>query len=225
MGGGGYGTGGYAPGCGSVCHGAPESPAPPPDTTGQTATDAPGVGAHQAHLGASSWRGPIACRECHLIPRMAGPDPCVPTHYNGGSDLDWGPLARFGYYDPGALSCSGTYCHGGTLLPDPVGESTNRVPEWVVVDGSQAACGEACHALPPGETHSEDSDCESCHGEVIASFNADDPAASVWADADLHIDGIAQSDEGGAAGTGGSGGAGGSAGGAGGAAAGAGGNG
>ncbi|MBI4705046.1 MAG: hypothetical protein HY744_28400 [Deltaproteobacteria bacterium] len=200
------GTGG-AVGCGGAaeggacatpcwgCHGTEQSFAPPPDTDGNVGTTYRGVGAHQSHLAASSWHLQVPCTECHLVPAKPVWDPQVPTHQNGIVDLSWGPVAMGGIFDGQTLTCSYTYCHGTTLGPDPDGKSSIRTPQWTAVDGSQKACGAACHSLPPGGTHDPSPKCEDCHGEVIAAFAPDDPAASAWANAALHVNGKGESQE------------------------------
>jgi hypothetical protein len=104
-------------------------------------------------------------------------------------NFEWGPVAVGGIYDATAQTCSYTRCHGTTLPPDQLGETSVRKPEWTLVDGSQSACGKACHTLPPGGTHESSTDCASCHPRVIAAFDPLDPEATIWADPDLHING------------------------------------
>ncbi len=170
-----------------VCHGdeSRDDPAPPYDLEMHTDTQFPGVGAHQSHLQPATWRHDITCDECHPVP-----NPYAPTHHNNQVDFAWGPIAKQGTFDKTTLQCSGSYCHGGTLTAaDPVGVTSNKTPTWNVVDGSQEACGVACHAVPPGGKHPGDSACQNCHGEVIASF---DPATqkATWKNKNLHIDGL-----------------------------------
>ncbi len=184
------GRGGSEPGHCSQCHGNTDNAAPPQDVLGRVDTGLPGVGAHQAHLAASSWHGPVACEQCHIVPTQPTWDPAVPTHMNGIYDIQWGPLAQQGSYDPVALNCSDSYCHGGTLGPDKAGSSSNRTPVWTRLDGSQDACGGACHTLPPGGNHTDSDRCELCHGEVIANFDSINPQASIWSNAHHHINGV-----------------------------------
>ena len=192
-GGAGGGTGGSTGADCNDCHGSDVNPAPPADLGDNTDPTFPGVGAHQSHLGVSSWHHEVTCAECHVVPVLPSFDPNVPTHMNGDDDLVWGPIALQGTYDPAAYDCTGSYCHGATLVGDPTGQpATNRVPQWTTVNGTQAACGSACHSLPPGEGHPQQTSCEKCHAPVVATFDAGDPASSVWADASLHIDGQVQ---------------------------------
>ncbi len=172
----------------STCHGSSGNPAPPMDVSTNIDTSAPGVGAHQSHLGPSSWHHEIQCNECHVVPSKPY-DPAVPTHMNGADDVIWGPLAQQGTFDKTALTCSSTYCHGGTLDPDLAGTTSNRNPQWITVDGSQAQCGTSCHTLPPGGGHPAATTCEACHNQVISVFTPGNPPTVVWTDPTKHIDG------------------------------------
>lgn len=171
------------------CHGSANSFAPPVDVSGNSATTARGVGAHQKHLGKSAWHGEIACAECHVVPPQPAFDPAVPTHMNGTDDVKFGALSGKATYDSSALTCSGVYCHGATLAADVTGTSSQRRPLWTKVDGSQSACGTACHTLPPGGEHPANSACANCHGDVVASFTAGNPPQVTWKNPALHING------------------------------------
>jgi predicted CxxxxCH...CXXCH cytochrome family protein len=173
-----------------LCHGS-VNPAPPKPfpVGGGNATTNRLVGAHQSHLGPSTWHHEVACSECHIVPTSAAQDPLFPTHMNGVNDVVWGPLAKSGAYSPTTESCSGTYCHGATLKTDAPGLGSNRTPKWTTVDGSQKACGTSCHTLPPGGGHPTSTACPTCHTAVIASFVPGNPPAVVWKDASLHING------------------------------------
>lgn len=176
-----------------TCHGDSNNttpPAPPKDTLGNVATTFAGVGAHQEHLAPSDWHGLVQCTECHDVPAMLG-DPMVPTHQNGVRDLIWGPLAQQGTFDLGTTTCSGTYCHGGlNKFPDIVGSTSNRMPNWTQVDGTQDACGKSCHTTPPGVGHTVSVNCEQCHGDVIAAFTPGPNPSAVWNNPELHINGV-----------------------------------
>ena len=111
------------------CHGDPKRTeadplvnAAPPVSPSGSAT-APGVGAHLAHLHGGTLRGPIACKECHVVPTTT-------LHANGKvevlfADADFalrnGATPRF---DPATASCATTYCHGATLNAG----GTNQAP-------------------------------------------------------------------------------------------------
>jgi predicted CxxxxCH...CXXCH cytochrome family protein len=159
------------------------------DPTGNTATVSPGVGAHQQHLGKSTWHAEIACTECHLVPKLAKYDPSFPTHLNGNADLKFGTLAGTGSFDSASLTCSGIYCHGASLFADVTGSTSQRKPIWNKVDGSQSACGTSCHTLPPGGSHPKSTTCATCHSDVVASFTMGSPPQVAWKNPDLHIDG------------------------------------
>jgi predicted CxxxxCH...CXXCH cytochrome family protein len=132
------------------CHGSGDNSAPPASVAGATATTAPGVGAHQAHVNPGPFRKAVACSECHPVPLGSGQFPGNP-HRNGADDVVFGPLASSGgatpTFNPATLTCSTTYCHGGTLGGGAAG-GTNTTPIWNRVDGTQVACG-TCHGIPP----------------------------------------------------------------------------
>ena len=163
------------------CHGSGTNPAPPVDVAGGSGTGRRGVGAHRRHLRSSTWRAPITCDECHVVPSAVGSVGHIDA--SRPADLTWGPTATADGATPSfdGTRCSDAYCHGETLLP---GGTITR-PVWTTVDGTQAACG-TCHSLPPGGTHTGITSCESCHGAVI------DAAGTIIAPA-LHVDGTVQS--------------------------------
>jgi len=156
----------------SGCHGTSALFSPPPAVGGATATAAPGVGAHGAHLLPAYWHGPIACTECHRMPATVEDEGHIDYP---PAELSWGPLATANGAAPSwdGAACSGSYCHGGTLAGGAV-----PAPEWTRVDGTQGACG-ACHGLPPPEPHPVSSDCPLCH-------------ARRYADPQLHVDGLVE---------------------------------
>lgn len=182
------GEGPYPVEC-TECHGTGDEPGPPPDTLDNTDTTVPGVGAHATHRTAGSGHAKVKCWECHIVPVSPDIDPNVPTHQNGEVNVVWGPIAGQGTYDDVAYTCADTYCHGGTL-PDDQGTPTNRTPVWTQVDGTQAACGVACHSLPPGGMHEPDpGPCQDCHISVISSFDEQDPDQTIFLAPELHING------------------------------------
>jgi predicted CxxxxCH...CXXCH cytochrome family protein len=160
---------------------------PPVGTSGETATTDPAVGAHEAHLQADTgWRANIACTACHVLPSSV-------SHSNGVTDFAWGdPAGADGAnpsYDAGSTTCSGVYCHGTTLLGPNAGGSVARTPDWTEANDTWDACGETCHTTPPGGSHPNNDSCQTCHGDVISSFDSAYPGATAWADPTLHIDG------------------------------------
>jgi predicted CxxxxCH...CXXCH cytochrome family protein len=157
------------------CHGGGGDPAPPTDTAGSAATTSRGVGAHQPHLASSNWRKQIECSTCHLVPATNGAVGHADTPLP--AELTFTQLATGTTWN--GSTCSNSYCHGSTM-------AGGSIPQWTLVDGTQGACG-SCHGLPPPAPHPAATDCESCHGEVIAAgLNFTSPA--------LHIDGILQVD-------------------------------
>jgi hypothetical protein len=189
------GQGGWDANCGMMCHGnSTGDPTPPVDAHGNVDPTAPGVGAHPKHEPASPWHKTVDCAECHPVsPMSLGLDPCVPEHANGITDFKWGQVAKGGQYDMDAKTCTGTWCHGGMGSQDQSGHSTIRTPNWTLLDGTQKACGGACHDLPPAGMHPlTPVACELCHPDVMTHFDQANPESSTWADANLHVDGIIQ---------------------------------
>lgn len=161
------------------CHGGGGLSSPPRDAHGNTATTAPGVGAHAQHMTTGSkWHAPIACNECHLVPGSTTDQTHLdqidevyldPTVMVPGSTLDTGgtggklqlPGAT---WNASALTCAGTYCHGGGHSPLLGGTAIS--PKWTKVDGTQSQC-QSCHGMPPPAPHPPDSDCGKCHPTML----------------------------------------------------------
>jgi predicted CxxxxCH...CXXCH cytochrome family protein len=152
------------------CHGSNGQAAPPRDAHQQTATTAPGVGAHAQHMtSASAWHAPIACNECHRVPGSTTDQ----THLDSINQVDLDPTAQTGgrlqiagaAYDPATLICSGTYCHGGG--GSPLQDGLAMSPKWTRVDGTQSQCG-SCHGNPPRAPHPQNPDCGTCHPTMTA---------------------------------------------------------
>ncbi len=168
----------------TACHGDPatKNPAPPTGTHGESLTNQKAVGAHAKHLATSTWHRPVACTDCHAVPTDMG-------HSNGNVDLTWSAIATAlnstPQFDATSASCSGAYCHGGTL---PHATTANSTPVWTQVDGTFSSCGASCHLTPPAAPHTQNTNCALCHDAVIASF---DPATqtATWKDASLHVNG------------------------------------
>jgi predicted CxxxxCH...CXXCH cytochrome family protein len=147
------------------------------DTTGLSATTAPGVGAHKAHLTGTTFRtAALACTECHALP----PSDTDVSHGNSGTGtggaratIAWGNLAgdaAFGARTPaysgsttgagGVVggSCASTYCHSPRA--DTVA-GLNQTPSWVAA--GTVLCGD-CHGLPPvAAAHPVNALCSQCH--------------------------------------------------------------
>lgn len=162
-----FGTG---PAC-SQCHGSTDDGAPPKDLSGNTATTAVGVGAHQLHLTGSATHSPIACSECHAVPATLASAGHVDG--DGRAEVTFGALARnngaLGTYAADSHSCSSTYCHG------------NASPVWTLARTSAQACG-TCHGLPPALPHPQNPDCSQCHGMVVL-------ADKTFVSPELHVNG------------------------------------
>jgi predicted CxxxxCH...CXXCH cytochrome family protein len=154
------------------CHGTVGGNAAPPiDTAGNTATTAPGVGAHQAHVLA----GPVysqsgtgfACTTCHPNngTNMA--------HKNGTIDMTFAASGFATGTSWTGTGCATSYCHGNF----PNGRTTNT-PSWTAGPAG-ATCG-ACHGNgaddpTPGNTHpvvGASQTCGTCHlGYTRTSVN------------------------------------------------------
>jgi predicted CxxxxCH...CXXCH cytochrome family protein len=158
--------------------------APPRSTSGDTAESARGVGAHQFHLNAAymDLSEPLACNSCHNVPSgaYAGDHPKAglpaPVIFvNALAKIPSGGQTPSPSYDPQALQCSNTYCHGNWRLQksassykfvfsDSVISGANFAPQWTGGD-SQDACG-TCHGIPPAGHQNfgtSVSTCTSCH--------------------------------------------------------------
>jgi len=165
-----------------TCHGSGGNSAPPRDAHNNTATSAPGVGAHAQHMVAKSpWHAPIACNECHLVPGSSTDQTHVdqidevyldPTLAVPGSPTGVGTGAKLqipgATWDASALTCSGTYCHGGNK--SPLRDGLAMSPKWTKVDGTQVQCT-SCHGMPPKAPHPVDSDCGKCHTTMTPGNN------------------------------------------------------
>jgi predicted CxxxxCH...CXXCH cytochrome family protein len=158
-------------GCTS-CHGSAANFAPPLSTTGEDATSAIAVGAHQAHLTNGPIRNAVGCPSCHVLPGTM-------LHADGTVDLAWSVLAGSVVWDRGAATCS-TYCHGATLAAG----GTNTLPVWTDVGSGQTACG-TCHGNPPPAPHPASSACQGCHPETVTAGGAIDLAGGQHIDGDL----------------------------------------
>ncbi|MDF1564543.1 MAG: CxxxxCH/CxxCH domain-containing protein [Deltaproteobacteria bacterium] len=171
----------------STCHGGPESSAPPSALSGETATEAIGVGAHQAHLQDGAIRAALPCESCHVVPAEIGAaghvDP-LPAEVSFEAGLD--KATGQGTWDRTTATCSEVYCHGVTLAG-----GTTKTPVWTLVDGSQSQCG-SCHGNPPvTPTHPAASQCHLCHRGTVAADGSIDVAGGMHIDGKLDVDGTA----------------------------------
>ncbi|MEZ4819783.1 MAG: CxxxxCH/CxxCH domain-containing protein [Bdellovibrionota bacterium] len=153
-----------SPAC-ATCHGSSENAAPPNDTQGRIDPSLISIGAHQAHLVEGPYRIALACNDCHLVPTSI--DAVGHIDSDLPAEVIFGELANIRGANPewNGNSCSDVYCHGSALSG-----GSNNTPVWNMVDGSQAACG-TCHGLPPGPPHTTDTDCHTCHAEVVNDRN------------------------------------------------------
>ncbi len=169
----------------TACHGTGENPAPPRGLRPQTAANEAAVGAHQAHLqGLSNIAAPVACGECHRVPRtVSDPGHIDDPEGAGRAEVIFGPRATLNgrlspSYDPATRTCAGTACHtaahldldGDGALPaledeDLGGRAT--APAWDDPDPISGSC-DACHGAPPPAPHPASTECSACHAAVVA---------------------------------------------------------
>jgi predicted CxxxxCH...CXXCH cytochrome family protein len=166
----------------------PEWAAPPDDVKGRlTGMNGNAVGAHQAHVAASSIRGAIACSECHVVPATA-------IHpLNHSTELPFGPLSKTGGANPTwdalSLTCGANYCHGNFKYGNVQGKAPSL--DWM---GSLTGCT-TCHDMPPTghmDVGSAPTVCSGCHSGTVNGDGTINVAGG------LHINGLADVSGGGA---------------------------
>jgi predicted CxxxxCH...CXXCH cytochrome family protein len=162
-------------GC-SGCHGSPDTAAPPRDTLGRTDSGLLTVGAHRAHvLATSRLAAPIPCDECHIDPDdrddVGHIDSPAPAEVFGAAPMR---IASAGgaspAWDRATGTCANVYCHGGgPVFADDMAPGRTLTPRWTAVGlgaPGKAVCG-ACHGIPPLDgTHDPAAilaDCADCH--------------------------------------------------------------
>jgi len=166
----------------ALCHGdsGNGNAAPPSDLKGRTDTSLVEIGAHQQHLADSAIRKAVACSECHVVPEQFD----AANHNVGGpAQVIFGELATHAgtlapTWDRTTHTCSDAYCHGQTLTG-----GTLTKPDWIVLDGTQAACG-TCHGTPPSPPHAQSAACWRCHPETVKADGTIDVEGG------KHIDGV-----------------------------------
>ena len=144
------------------------------------------VGAHQNHLNppsTGSFRGPIACSECHVVPATADHAVNPPL-----LKVVFGTLATTGGAVPVWTStttgCAATYCHGNFALGAVRG--ANATPLWTEAGLSCVSC----HGMPPvgHPTISgtvTPATCNQCHPSTVT------PAGAIDLTSGAHINGRA----------------------------------
>ncbi|HMR04662.1 MAG TPA: CxxxxCH/CxxCH domain-containing protein [Polyangiaceae bacterium] len=165
----------------NACHGS-TNPAPPVDLQGNTATTAPGVGAHQVHLAGSNKFRAVLCSDCHKVPTQWLESGHLDSA--GPAELIFSGAAVAGGSVPSYANgtCTNTWCHnpGGA-----VSGGLLTAPKWTQVDGTQSNCG-TCHGLPPLPPHPDKATnptCNTCHKNISTdNFTFLKP--------ELHADGI-----------------------------------
>lgn len=169
------------------CHGgASGNAAPPRAVTGETASTALGVGAHQAHLTRSTFAAPIQCGECHVVPQTAA------EHVDGEARVVFSGRAVAGNgtsavaaWDRDTATCSNVSCHGGAR---PLGGSSSA-PTWNAAAQPRLDC-RSCHGFPAPRhgPNAEPLGCHVCHPATV------DENLVINVASGLHMDGAAQFD-------------------------------
>ena len=116
----------------------------PPVTTANASPSA--VGAHLGHMNptaASALMGPVACKECHVVPTDSAHATIPPAQ-----SVVFGTLAKTGgaapTYAAGTAGCAASYCHGNFSFNGVSG--SNATPIWT--DATAMTCT-SCHGMPP----------------------------------------------------------------------------
>jgi predicted CxxxxCH...CXXCH cytochrome family protein len=160
------------------CHGTAGRPGIQPGTDPNLASappvapsGAPGyaVGAHLAHLNppaTGSFRGPVACAECHVVPADSTHAESPPLE-----KVVFGTLATNRGASPVWIAtttgCAATYCHGNFTFGGVTGAIAT--PDWTT---SGLTCV-SCHGMPPTghpPVSSAATGCRECHPSTV---NAD----------------------------------------------------
>jgi predicted CxxxxCH...CXXCH cytochrome family protein len=174
----------------NTCHGVFSDPsliAPPRDLNGNISTDSINVGAHVSHLYSNSL-SVVACENCHIVPTASN----VKDHLNQGvhqivifNNLAINNVSISPVFNPGAGTCSNTYCHGNFQFNKSDAPSerqfaftadkmtgNNKTVKWTDLGGTQAPCG-SCHGTsdgfisPEGHIKVSRNQCVACHSTVV----------------------------------------------------------
>lgn len=149
-----------AVGCTS-CHGWDQGASPPQNLSGECGETARNVGAHTAMRRDAIPAHQVNCSNCHVIPLRIW----EMGHIDGDNvpEITFGMLATAHDAKPvwNGETCSGVYCHGGTLKGGWLTE-----PEWQDTSGKPSECG-ACHLIA-GPDGDPEADCSSCHPTSIS---------------------------------------------------------
>jgi len=161
-------------GCTS-CHGSATSSAPPKDLAG--AMTGAKVGAHQAHLKASTWRRAMPCSSCHVVPVTSD----APGHRDGDNlaEVRFDTMNPVGAYAAG--TCSTNYCHGN-------GRGGNGTITWQAAGplpctGCHQTNGTGMSGDHRRHIIEENMRCSQCHATVV---NANMGIIN----ANLHVNGV-----------------------------------
>jgi len=177
------------------CHGTAGRQGILPGTDAQLASAPPvaptgaptyAVGAHQNHLNppaTGSFRGPIACNECHVVPANGDHAVTPPAQ-----KVVFGTLAttqgRTPTWTSTTTGCAATYCHGNFAFNGVTG--ANATPLWTATG---LTCT-SCHAMPPAGHPTltgtvTAATCAQCHPQTVT------PAGAIDLVNNRHINGAA----------------------------------
>ena len=173
----------------ATCHGG-TNPAPPRDLSGNTATTAHGVGAHQRHLtgGGAVSAYQLRCGECHNVPgtvytagHVDSPSPAEVFLTSALAFADTSDVPRPVGYNANDNKCSNTFCHGNWSLDSASAQfpgvfvaskmvGANRAVLWTG-GAAEVACG-TCHGtpanpVPSGHLPFPIDQCGACHDQIV----------------------------------------------------------
>ncbi len=158
--------------------------APPVAPTGAPAH---AVGAHLNHLNppaTGSFRGPVACSECHVVP-SSGDHAVNPP----AQKVVFGTLATTGGAAPTWVStttgCAATYCHGNFSFNGVAG--SNATPIWTATGLTCVSC----HGMPPAGHPTivgavTAATCAQCHPSSVK------PDGTIDLTSGTHLNGLAE---------------------------------
>lgn len=170
-------TPGATGGC-TTCHGSATNAAPPKDLKGNTTATTPTVGAHQAHLKASTWHRAVVCSSCHVVPT----EQTSPGHLDGDNiaEIKFDTLNPAGTFTKANSTCATMYCHGNGR------GNTGTIAFTAAGPLACTACHQTNGTGMSGRhrKHIDDENmkCSQCHKDVVSS-------TMTILKADLHING------------------------------------
>lgn len=133
-----------------TCHGRVNA-APPKDLSDNVSPTVRGVGAHQKHLLGGIIGAPVACTECHQVPKNLLDAGHIDSVLRAEARFD--STSKFfkanAIYNASNVSCNNTYCHGNFT-----NGNLNVTMTWTDTTSAVTQCG-TCHG-DATKTDSED---------------------------------------------------------------------